>query len=91
MAKEDFCFTYYDGDAARDMSHMTRLQRGAYGDIISAIRKFGHISLDQARMILPIDDASGADVIDAAIGDVVGEFATGEEPFAHAVKRRLKR
>jgi hypothetical protein len=55
MAKEDFCFTYYDGDAARDMSHMTRLQRGAYGDIISAIRKFGHISLDQARMILSRD------------------------------------
>jgi hypothetical protein len=46
---------------------------------------------DQAGMILPVDDASGADLIDAAIGDVVGEFATGEEPFAHAVKRRLKR
>ncbi len=39
MAKEDFCFTYYDGDAARDMAHMNRLERGAYTDVIISQRK----------------------------------------------------
>lgn len=45
MAKEDFCFTYYDGDAARDVAHMNRLERGAYHDFIVSQRKFGHLSL----------------------------------------------
>jgi hypothetical protein len=55
MAKEDFCFTYYDGDAARDKSHMTRLQRGAYDDIISAQRKRGHLSLEDIKRVLSKD------------------------------------
>ena len=55
MAKEDFCFTYYDGDAARDMAHMTRLERGAYTDILISIRKFGHLTKDQITKILSRD------------------------------------
>lgn len=55
MAKEDFCFTYYDGDAARDKAHMNRLQRGAYDDIISAQRKIGHLSLEDIKMVLSHD------------------------------------
>lgn len=55
MAKEDFCFTYYDGDAARDKAHMTRLQRGAYDDIISAQRKRGHLSLEDVKRVLSGD------------------------------------
>lgn len=55
MAKEDFCFTYYDGDAARDMAHMTRLERGCYTDVIISIRKFGHITIDQIKKILSRD------------------------------------
>lgn len=55
MAKEDFCFTYYDGDAARDTTHMNRLERGAYHDLIISIRKFGHLTLDQIKKILGRD------------------------------------
>lgn len=55
MAKEDFCFNYYDGDAARDKAHMNRLQRGAYDDIISAQRKRGHLSLDDIKRVLSGD------------------------------------
>lgn len=55
MAKEDFCFTYYDGDAARDKAHMTRLERGAYDDIISAQRKKGHLSLNDIKRVLSKD------------------------------------
>ncbi len=55
MAKEDFCFTYYDGDAARDKAHMTRLERGAYDDLISAQRKRGHLSIDDIKRVLSKD------------------------------------
>src|ERR1043165_8892855 len=55
MAKEDFCFTYYDGDATRDMAHMNRLERGAYSDIIISQRKFGRLTLDQIKKILGRD------------------------------------
>lgn len=55
MAKEDFCFTYYDGDAARDVAHMTRLCRGAYHDLISMQRKVGHLDMDTIRMVLSSD------------------------------------
>lgn len=55
MAKKDFCFTYYDADAARDMAHMNRLERGAYGDIISAQRKRGHLSRDDIKKVLSGD------------------------------------
>src|SRR5688500_12482187 len=55
MAKTDFCFTYYDGDAARDMAHMNRLERGGYGDLIISQRKFGHLSLDRIKKTLGKD------------------------------------
>jgi len=55
MAKEDFCFTYYDGDAARDTTHMNRLERGAYHDLILSQRKFGHLTLEQIKKILGRD------------------------------------
>jgi NACalpha-BTF3-like transcription factor len=55
MAKQDFCFTYYDGDAARDMAHMTRLERGAYSDIIISQRKFGHLPIDRIKKTLGKD------------------------------------
>lgn len=55
MAKEDFCFTYYDGDAARDMAHMNRLERGGYHDLIVSQRKFGHLSLALIKKTLGSD------------------------------------
>jgi hypothetical protein len=55
MAKEDFCFTYYDGDALRDMSHMNRLERGGYNDIVLQQRKFGWLTIDQIKKILGKD------------------------------------
>lgn len=55
MAKEDFCFTFYDGDATRDASHMNRLERGAYYDLIIAQRKFGRLSIDQIKKVLGKD------------------------------------
>jgi hypothetical protein len=58
MAKSDFCFTYYDGDAARDMSHMNRLERGAYTDLIISQRKFGHLTKEQIKKTLGNDFGS---------------------------------
>jgi hypothetical protein len=55
VAKEDFCFTYYDGDALRDMSHMDRLERGGYNDIVLQQRKFGRMTLDQIKKVLGKD------------------------------------
>lgn len=55
MAKEDFCFTYYDGDALRDMSHMNRLERGCYNDIVLQQRKFGRLTLEQIKKVLGKD------------------------------------
>lgn len=55
MAKEDFCFTFYDGDATRDASHMNRLERGAYYDLMIAQRKFGRLSIDQIKKVLGKD------------------------------------
>ncbi|MEP7111365.1 MAG: hypothetical protein ABI760_25440 [Ferruginibacter sp.] len=55
MAKEDFCFNYYDGDASRDMAHMNRLERGAYNDFIISQRKFGHLSLELIKKTMGND------------------------------------
>jgi hypothetical protein len=55
VAKEDFCFTYYDGDALRDMSHMNRLERGAYNDLVLQQRKFGWLTIEQIKKILGRD------------------------------------
>jgi hypothetical protein len=54
MAK-DPAFLFYDGDAARDVSHMNRLERGCYFDLIQAQRKFGGFTVEQARKILGKD------------------------------------
>jgi len=54
MAK-DPAFLFYDGDAARDVSHMNRLERGCYFDLIQAQRKFHGITTEQARKILGKD------------------------------------
>jgi hypothetical protein len=54
MAK-DPAFLFYDGDAARDVSHMNRLERGAYFDFLQAQRKFGGITAEQARKVLGRD------------------------------------
>lgn len=56
MAKADFCFTYYDGDAASDMQHMNRLERGAYSDLVLFQRKIkGAFALDQVKKFLNKD------------------------------------
>lgn len=55
MAKEDFCYTHYDGDEARDMTHMNRLERGAYTDIRVFQRKVGHLTIDQIKKVLGND------------------------------------
>jgi hypothetical protein len=55
MAKEDFCYTHYDGDEARDMAHLNRLERGAYTDIRVAQRKFGRLSIERIKKFLSKD------------------------------------
>jgi sulfur relay (sulfurtransferase) DsrC/TusE family protein len=52
---KDPAFLFYDGDAAKDVSHMNRLERGCYFDLIQAIRKFHRITVEQARKILGKD------------------------------------
>jgi len=52
---KDPAFLFYDGDAARDVSHMNRLERGCYFDLIQAQRKFRGITMEQARKILGKD------------------------------------
>lgn len=52
---KDPAFLFYDGDAARDVSHMSRLERGCYFDLIQALRKFHGITTEQARKILGSD------------------------------------
>lgn len=60
---KDPAFLFYDGDAARDVSHMNRLERGAYFDLIQAQRKFGGFTTDQARKILGKDFSDCWDAI----------------------------
>lgn len=55
MAKRDPAFLFYDGDAARDVSHMNRLERGCYFDLIQAQKKFGGFTLEQIRKIIGKD------------------------------------
>jgi len=52
---KDPAFLFYDGDAARDVSHMNRLERGCYFDIIQAQRKFGRLSEELIKKILGKD------------------------------------
>lgn len=55
MAKADFCFNFYDGDAARDMAHMNRLERGAYMDVMIQQRQRGHLSTEDLKKFLSRD------------------------------------
>lgn len=55
MAKSDFCFTYYDGDATREMAHMNRLERGAYTDVIIQLRQRGRLTIDDLKKFLSKD------------------------------------
>lgn len=52
---KDPAFLFYDGDAAKDVSHMNRLERGCYFDLIQAQRKFGGYTVEQMRKILGKD------------------------------------
>jgi hypothetical protein len=52
---KDPAFLFYDGDAARDVSHMNRLERGCYFDVIQAQRKFHGITTELLRKILGND------------------------------------
>jgi uncharacterized phage protein (TIGR02220 family) len=52
---KDPAFLFYDGDAAKDVSHMNRLERGCYFDIIQAQRKFGRLSESIIKKILGND------------------------------------
>lgn len=54
MAK-DPAFLFYDGDAARDVSHMSRLERGCYFDFLQAQKKFGAMKMPQIQKILGKD------------------------------------
>lgn len=51
----DPAFLFYDGDAAKDVSHLTRLERGCYFDIIQAQRKFGRLSIEIIKRVLGKD------------------------------------
>jgi hypothetical protein len=51
----DPAFLFYDGDAARDVSHMSRLERGCYFDLIQFQRKAGRMTLDQIQTVLGKD------------------------------------
>lgn len=55
MAKQDFCFNFYDGDAARDMAHMNRTERGGYMDLIISQRKFGPMEIERIKKTLGSD------------------------------------
>lgn len=52
---KDPAFLFYDGDAARDVSHMNRLERGCYFDFIQAQKKFGPLTLPVIQKILGKD------------------------------------
>lgn len=54
---KDPAFLFYDGDAARDVSHMNRLERGCYFDFIQAQKKFGPLTLPAIEKILGKDFA----------------------------------
>lgn len=52
---KDPAFLFYDGDAARDVSHMNRLERGCYFDFIQAQKKFGPLTMPVIQKILGKD------------------------------------
>ena len=54
MAKNP-AFNYYYADAASDVAHMNRLERGCYFDLIHAQKKFGKLPVEQIKKILGKD------------------------------------
>jgi hypothetical protein len=52
---KDPAFLFYPADAAEDVSHMNRLERGCYFDIIQAQKKFGRLSEELIKKILSHD------------------------------------
>jgi len=52
---KDPAFLFYDADAAKDVSHMNRVERGGYFDIIQAQRKFGRMNIDIIKKVLGHD------------------------------------
>jgi len=54
MAK-DPAFLFYYADAASDVSHMNRLERGCYFDFLQAQKKFGPLTLESIQKILGKD------------------------------------
>lgn len=52
---KDRTFLFYDADAASDVSHLNRLERGCYFDIILAQKKFGRMTREQLRNVLGND------------------------------------
>jgi hypothetical protein len=52
---KDHSFLFDSANAAIEVSHLNRLERGCYFDLIQAQQKFGAISLDQIKKILGKD------------------------------------
>jgi hypothetical protein len=52
---KDPAFLFYPGDAAEDVSHMNRLERGCYFDLIQAQKKFGPLPLSTIQKVLGKD------------------------------------
>lgn len=71
---KDPAFLFYDGDASRDVSHMNRLERGCYFDLIQAQRKFGGYTAEQARKILGKDFDSCWDALTLVLKQENGIF-----------------
>jgi hypothetical protein len=71
---KDPAFLFYDGDAARDVSHMNRIERGCYFDLIQAQRKFGGYTVEQARKILGKDFDTSWDALTLILKEENGIF-----------------
>lgn len=52
---KDPAFLFYPADAAQDVSHMNRLERGCYFDLIQAQKKFGRLSEELIKKVLGHD------------------------------------
>src|ERR1700734_310262 len=76
MAKEkrDPAFLFYDGDAARDVSHMDRLERGAYFDLIQAQKKFHGYTTEQVRKLLGKDFETVWNALELILGQENGVY-----------------
>jgi hypothetical protein len=71
---KDPAFLFYDGDAARDVSHMNRIERGCYFDFLQAQRKFHGITVEQARKILGKDFETCWPALEMILSDVGGVY-----------------